>query len=340
MERKLATVQRIDEINPIPDADNIEVASIKGWKVVIRKGEFKVGDLCVYIEIDSILPDWPEFAFLKDKNVPTRPIRLRTARLRKQISQGLALSLNILESHSHPITFLDEDVTEILQIIKYEPDTGTHLGGPTRGNFPPFLRKTDEERIQNMKYVLDQFKDTVFYVTEKIDGTSSTYYYRYGEIGVCSRNLDLKPAETAYWEIVKKYDFEKTFKTINRSLALQGEIVGEGICKNKYHLKGHEFYLFSVFDIDAQKYVDLKEMLLIAAQFGVKTVPILSVDYRLPPTIDEILKYADDKSQLYPQGLREGVVIRPIAETINPHTNDRLSFKVINNSFLLKNKDD
>jgi len=171
--RVLASIQIINKIEPIPNADRIEVATVKGWKVVTRKGEYKEGDKVIYCEIDSFLPEHEAFEFLRKssfKALPdgTKGFRLRTVKLRKQISQGLLLPLSILLNDKEYI--VGDDVTELLGIIKYEPLVLAVLSGEAKGLFPGFLHKTDEERIQNIPEILVDEKESLFHITEKLDG--------------------------------------------------------------------------------------------------------------------------------------------------------------------------
>ena len=197
MERKLASIRRITDIQPIPNADAIEVVVVGGWKVVTKKGEFNVGDLCVYCEIDSFLPILPQYEFLRKssyKKLSTgeEGFRLRTIKLRGQVSQGLVLPLSVLPGGRE--LFEGMDVTEVLSITKYEPPIPASLAGKVKGLFPSFLHKTDEERVQNLANefgILHLFQpNKTYYVTEKLDGSSATFYFRNGEFGVCSRNLE------------------------------------------------------------------------------------------------------------------------------------------------------
>ncbi|MCH8319071.1 MAG: RNA ligase (ATP), partial [Bacteroidetes bacterium] len=167
--RKLASIQKISTLEPIQDADAIEKATVLGWQLVVKKGEFKAGSLCVYCDIDSILPDRPEFEFLKQ-----RKMRIKTIKLRGQISQGICFPLSILP----PDTEIREDmeVTEILGIKKYEPPVPAHLQGVAKGKIPSFIPKTDEPRIQVVQDTLDSFKGEKCYITEKLDGSSVTYF--------------------------------------------------------------------------------------------------------------------------------------------------------------------
>ena len=246
-ERKLATIEVVKDLQPIEGADAIEVATIRGWKVVVKKNEFKVGDLCVYCEIDSVMPQRPEFYFLQ-----TSHFRIKTIKLRGQISQGICFTLDVLPNEVISSTSYENlvgtDVTEVLGVTKYEPAIPAQLAGKVKGNFPSFLKKTDEERIQNMEWVLTEYKDELFYVTEKVDGTSFTAYYNNGVFGVCSRNLDLFETEdNTHWKVARALKLEERMKSYGKNIALQGELLGEGIQKNHYQLKGQNILFFNVF---------------------------------------------------------------------------------------------
>lgn len=186
--RKLATIQSIAALLPIPGADAIEVAQILGWNVVVKKGEFSVGDLCVYFEIDSFLPAaHPAFAFLakdaKERDGVMR-VRLKTIRLRKQLSQGLALPLSAFQFELTTGAREGDDVTERLNVEKYEPPEEVRAnGGPAdsrsrASQWPFFLQKTDQERVQNAIPQLERAaaNGEDFEVSIKLDGSSMTVY--------------------------------------------------------------------------------------------------------------------------------------------------------------------
>jgi RNA ligase (TIGR02306 family) len=340
MERKLASIQRIDNINPIPNADAIEVAQVLGWKCVIKKGEFKVQDLSIFVEIDSILPDRPEFEFMK-----SRHFRVKTIRLRGQISQGIVFPLSILpqdkfeQMSQAPVDkILGLDVTEMLNIQKWEPYIPAQLAGKVKGNFPSFLHKTDEVRIQAVPKVLDRYQgDVFFYVTEKVDGSSFTAYYRSGEYGICSRNLELKEEEgNSFWKLAKALDLETKLRIINRNIAIQGEMVGMGIQKNKYNFSDVRLFVFSVFDINNGKYLDFCEAEAVCKELQLDMVPIVERSYFLPKTVDELVEFSKGVSLLNKNIPREGIVFRPHEELYDKDIEGRLSFKVINPLFLLR----
>ena len=297
--RKLASIQRIKALEPIEGADAIEKATVLGWQLVVKKGEYKVGDLTVYCEIDSILPERPEFEFLK-----SRGMRVRTIRLRGQVSQGICFPLSVL-----PKDFQieeDADCTEVLGIEKYEPPIPACLSGISKGKFPSFIPKTDETRVQVLQEVLDKYKGEKCYVTEKIDGSSVTYYINNGEFGVCSRNLELvENEENSLWKVARQLDIENKMRSLGRNIALQGELMGEGIQSNKLKLRGQTAFFFNAFDIDKFVYLPfsgLKEML---EKFELPMVPLITTDYVLENDIPAIVKMATVKSKICPDAWAE-----------------------------------
>lgn len=339
--RKLATVQKIKEILPIEGADAIELAIVNGWKVVVGKNVgHKTGDSVVYCEIDSFLPIKEEFEFLRKTSYKkmtdgSEGFRLKTIKLRGQVSQGLIIPIDVLLKYgiSSDDVYEGLEVGDILGIIKYEPPMPAELSGTAKGLFPGFIPKTDEERVQNLT---EEYKgwfnsDKSFYVTEKLDGSSATFYYRDGEFGVCSRNLELLETEgNTFWRVARELDLENKMKSLGYNVSFQGELVGEGIQGNPYKIKGQKVFFFNVFNIDNREYADLIEFVNTIHGLSLDTVPKIETNFKLPETIEEILSYADAKSYLNVNFDREGVVIRSMDRTI--------SFKVISNKFLLKEK--
>jgi len=339
MERKLATIRKIDNILPIEGADMIELSTVGGWKVVVAKDvNHKVGDLVVYCEIDSFLPIEPEFEFLRKSSYKkmadgTEGFRLKTIKLRGQVSQGLIVPLDVLLKCgvSSDDVYEGLDVTGTLGIVKYEPPIPAQLSGMVKGNFPSFLKKTDEERIQNLTKEYGIYSLDKFYVTEKLDGSSVTYYVKDGVFGVCSRNLDLLEDENnSMWKFAIESGLRDRLVGLGKNIAIQGEIIGEGIQGNPYKRIGQTVKIFNGFDIDKYDYLSLSELLDLTKVLEVKTVPILDLSFTLPETIDELLLTAEGKSMLNIKTEREGVVIR---------SHDRkISFKAISNKFLLNEK--
>jgi len=337
MERKLASIQKILALNPIPNADKIEQATILGWSLVVQKGVFKVGDLAVFCEIDSILPDKPEFEFLR-----ARKFRIKTIKLKGIVSQGIAFPLSIL-----PVgAFIEGDnVTEVLGVTKFEIPIPVCMSGIMKGSFPGFIPKTDEERIQNVPWILDVYHNQgPFNYTEKLDGTSATYYIKDGVFGVCSRNINLARPEpgvsvkdkilNVFWKVANELHLEDNMKRLGDNFAIQGEIIGPGIQQNRYGLNEHRIYIYNVFDIATGSYADVHAIDIIKA-LNLISVPLVSVTKTLPPDIETLVKFATIQSIIAPSIPIEGMVIRP-KHNINDARIGRLSFKVLNPEYLLK----
>jgi RNA ligase (TIGR02306 family) len=342
MERKLASIRQISEIREIPGADAIELAIVDGWQVVVAKNvNHKVGNYVVYCEIDSFLPIKPEFEFLRKSSYKKmgdqEGFRLKTIKLRGQISQGLILPLDEVIPFPNNLDYMEvgKDVTELLGIVKYEPPIPAELAGKVKGMFPSFIPKTDEERVQNLVSEYENWKvqsQHQFYVTEKLDGSSATFYYKDGVFGVCSRNLELLETEgNTFWKVARELDLENKMKEYGKNISLQGELIGEGIQGNPYKIKGHTVRFFTGYEIDKQKRINFVNLVVLLQSMGLEYVPVLNREFGfiLPDSVEEMLKYAEGKSVLTPDTEREGVVVRSMDGTI--------SFKAISNKFLLKN---
>lgn len=354
MTRKLAHIEIIEEINPIPNADSIEVVSVLGWRCVTKKGEFQVGDKVIYIEVDSIVPELSQYEFLRE-----RKFRIRTIKLRGQVSQGLVLPISSLPEKYRGNKSVGTDVTEALGIIKYDPqleEEKVETSAPksafdkfmrrfawyrkffvkkSSGKFPEWIRKTDEERIQNMPHILD-FAGRIYQVSEKLDGQSATYFLRKKgfdyEFGVCSRNNRIPhPDNSSWWTVARTHDIENVLRSLigdNEYIVLQGEILGTSIQGNKYKVSEYRFYAFNL--TYPNRNVRWNDMSDILKQFGLITVPILMEDWHIPNTVEGIVEMSKGKSAIY-NTHREGLVFRDYENNI--------SFKVINPEFLLKNNE-
>ena len=334
--RKLASIQKIIALDTIEGADAIEKATVLGWQLVVKKGEFKLGDLVIYCEVDSLMPDKPEFEFLKP-----RGMRIRTIRLRGQISQGICFPLSMLPAGFKIIE--DADCTDVFGIIKYEPPMPACLAGIAKGKFPSFIPKTDETRVQVLQKLLDKYKGEKCYITEKIDGSSATFYFNNSVFGVCSRNLELlEDAENSLWKIARELEIESKLSSVGYNIALQGELVGEGIQSNKLKLSGQTIRIFNAFDIDKFEYLQYDSFIALTNKLELLTVPVITTNYELENDIGKIIKMATVKSVICPDVWAEGIVIRPLNERIDftlqegNLVNGRISFKVINPEFLLK----
>lgn len=344
--RKLATIEVIQEVKNHPNADSLEIVKIRGWQVITKLGEFKPGDLCVYCEIDSVMPERPEFEFLAP-----RKYRIKTTKLRGEISQGIVFPLSIIpKGIPGNILLPGVEVTGILGVTKYEEPIPASLGGVAKGAFPSHSIRTDEERIQNLMDNFQNYHDNYTWAaTEKLDGSSCTFSIYDDEFEVSSRNLRLKEhpenEKNSFWLFARTRKVEEKMREFMKShdlkaLTLQGELVGEGIQKNKYRLKGQTVRFFRVFDPVIYKFFGIYEAIEAIKEMELEFVPIIETDMTLPDTIDELLAMADGRSALYDTA-REGIVfvaeslIFPDARPLEDYQG-RLSFKVISNKFLLK----
>jgi RNA ligase (TIGR02306 family) len=338
--RNLATIRTIKSIDSIPNADAIVLCTVDGWKVVTKKGEYKVGDQCVYVEIDSWVPNTLA-PFLSKGREPrefngVKGERLRTIKLRGTLSQGLILPLNVLtdapqNTWGNPIDYLQSDVTELLGIQKWEAPIPTQLSGKVLGTFPAFIPKTDQERIQNIVEDFSSYKRFYWEVTEKLDGSSMTVYVNFDKSGVCSRNYDLNAdINNSFWSVAISKQIVEKIKSTGRNLAFQGELVGPGVQKNKYKLNALDFYLFDIYDIDMERYLYPDERYKIAVDLNINHVPIISNMEEISCDVDELLQNAEGKSRLCSTTEKEGLVYKC--------ARGRLSFKVISNKFLLKDE--
>lgn len=334
--RKLASVKVIEEVKAIPEADRICAYQVGGWWVVDTVGKYQIGDLAVYIEIDSWIPH--ELAPFLSKGQEPREFngvkgeRLRTVKLRGQISQGLLLSRLVALDKIGEIAE-GQDVTELLGIQKWEAPIPAQLAGDVEGPFPSFIPKTDQERIQNLVAEYDAWKQEgdEWEVTEKLDGSSMTVFFNDGHFGVCSRNWELRESEgNSLWRVARQYDIEGILRSKGQ-FALQGELIGEGVQGNPYKIKGQDFFIFDIYDIDQGRYLSPSERKAFIQGTTLKHVPILNEAESFKDhigTIQHVLTWAEGKSVLNDKTEREGLVFK--------RRDGAVSFKAISNKFLLK----
>lgn len=342
--RKLVTIRVIDEIRPIENADAIVCAVVDGWEVVVRKDEYNEGDKVVFCEIDSWIPTTLA-PFLTSKGHFPRTFngvegeRLKTVKLRGQISQGLILPLEVLGQCGISYTDTDEDLAPRMGIQKWEKPMSPKLAGMAKGNFPAFIPKTDQERVQNLakKLPLLTLEPNIFEATEKLEGTSMTVYRNDGYNGVCSRNLDLKQSEgNLYWEVALRECIHQKLEAHEvDNVAIQGELIGPGIQGNIYNLDRHEFRVFDVIALDGpgkHEYLKPWAREAFCDAMGLEQVPVVFNDVTLfGVDLQGILALAEGKSVLNLKTEREGLVFRNVS-------NGSISFKVISNRYLIKSE--
>ena len=369
--RKLATIQIIDNVAPIPKADQIEVVTVLGWSIVSRKGEFSKGDKCILFEIDCILPKTKWSEFLIDKNHPDRPIRLRTKKLRGQLSQGLALTPASIGVDGS----VGDDLTEKLGIRKYDTQIADEqtltikqpkskvlkylmsysvfrycylkLNSKEKGDYPIGVSHTDEENLQRCSEIISNNFDKSFYITEKCEGSSFTAFSNFERkwgfkrkvFGVCSRNIWIKtPNDSKYWQMFKKYNFEKIFKSYKCPITIQAEMIGIGIQGNIYKLDDIQLRVFN-FIVDGKRlnYTDMTEQ---CKKHNLPVVPLIDNNFipcnHIPINDkDAIVKwgldYSNGVSQLY-NTKKEGIVCRL-------NDNPVVSFKVRSPNYLIEHEE-
>lgn len=339
--RKLASVQVVNEIRPIENADAIECAVVLGWTVVVKRGEFKIGDKCVFFEIDSILPNEEKYSFL-DYKEEYNGYRLKTVRLRGQLSQGLALPINIFELPED--IEIGTDLTEQLKIRKYEPPVPEEVGAKP-SNRVWEIPKTDEERYQSNPDLVDALKGKEYYASVKLDGTSTTIILNINdenepEVNVCGRNTCYEEnPNNKYWAVAMKYNMkEKILEYYNKTgkrLAFQGELIGPKIQGNKMGLTENDLYIFNVWIAEGkQPYekCDIDTALSIVKELELKFVPIELTGIFEYSTEDlqglTELPYNKYFKNAKPSQNIEGLVFRS--------KDMKISFKVVSNKFLLR----
>jgi len=320
----LATIQRIRNIRKHPNADTLSIGNILGWQVIFNheKDSYKENDLVVYIVIDTLLPETPEFEFLRNKHFRIKPIRLRGVE-----SAGICFPLSILGdkvprkpctdlSPDGPFFYLvneGDDVTDILNIKKYEKPIPAELQGKMVGHIPSFLIITDEDNLRTYPDAIPELWSRPYYITRKDDGCSGTFFMKDLKFGVCSRRIHLEDTEgNGYWKMARKYDLERILKAEwgDYDIAIQGEVCGPAIQENHIGLTEMELHIFNLFDIKSRRYLSYETLTAFCAKYGLPMVTTINEGAAFGFTLEELIKLSSE--QKYPNGQpAEGIVIRP-----------------------------
>lgn len=339
MVRKLASVQYVHDVWPIEGADKIECIGVLGWRCVAKKGEFRVGDLCVYFEIDSFLPVDERFEFLRsscyrESDFMGCGFRLKTQKFRGQVSQGLALPLFILgEGEWH----IGDNVTELLGVRKWEVEERATSSGTIVAALPDGVPKTEETRIQAEPGLLEEFEGVPYYITTKMDGTSVSVFRIGGRFGVCGHNYEYADdGKCSAWEWMKSHQIEQRLAGAGLdNVALQGEFCAAGIQGNPLKLQYPEWYVFTVVDVAARRRLGMQDTQKLCDELGLSMVPIEEQGDSLPyGTVEELLERA--RGHYSSGSVKEGIVVRPVDPRYSPTLSAPLSCKVINNDYLVK----
>lgn len=337
-ERALASIQVIESITPIPEADAIETARVLGWDVVVRKDlGYKPGDVVVFYEIDSVLPDNPVYEeMLRGKPWSPRAARLKTVRFRGQLSQGyLRHAADVLDTNHLGATSIGTDVTELLGVTKYEPPLPTDAAA-IAGHWLVGVPKTDEQRCQSNPGLVQALQGAPYVITVKLDGMSGTFGYDdEGQFWACSRNFRLRPGNNPHTKVAERFQLSRILQRwtdgeFDPRYVIQGEVCGPGIQGNRLKLDEPSLFVFDIFDKETNEYLPWLKVRDFCVANLIPMVPVLEVGSHFHYTIADLLALADGH---YPSGeRREGIVIRGSADT----SLQRRSFKCISNKFLLQ----
>lgn len=335
---KVATLEYIKNVYPHPNANKLDIAVVNGWKVCIKKNEYKIGDLCIYVNIDTQLKECVQYEFLRNKK-----FRIKSNKLRGQLSEGIIFPTSLLKEFGYSTIIIDEniegtDVSEYIGAKHYEKPISMNLLGTSIGQMPSFIKKTNEENLENVIEVLEELKNKPYYITLKVDGSSTTYYINNGKYGVCSRNLELNEEENnGFWKVSKKYDIEKKLTTYfkDKNVAVQGEVYGPGIQNNLLKTKEISFYAFNLWDIDNKKNLDYIDLKTFCVSTQIPMIPVIEENEEFNLSLEDLQSISNKLK--YSSGFAaEGIVVRPKTTFYSNKMRSYCSFKVKNEEYKLK----
>ncbi len=334
--RKMASIQMVEEVKLIPEADKICAYVIQGYNVIDQIGKYLVGDKVIFVQPDSFVPSTLTPFLTKPGKFPktfngVEGEKIKTIKLRGVYSQGLILPISVCDFIESEL-FVGLDVSYPLGIEKWEPPP-EFTSADAKGLFPDFIRKTDQERINSFfKDHSHLFETETWIMEEKCEGSSITVYYYQGDFGVASRNLSLRRSdENTYWKTALEYDLENKLTELGKNIAIQFELVGPKISGNIYKLDKFYMFAFDVFDIDKQEYLNPSDRRELTKKLGLTDAPVLQSRLSLKgKSLEDILEMADGQSVLGTIGcLREGLVFKA-------HSDKRISFKSVSRKYLAK----
>ena len=333
---KLASIEKISDLTPIPNADKIELATILGWQVIVKKNEYKVGDYCVYIPIDTTVdPTREYFKFLASPNDICKRVKIKTAKIRGVFSQGLIIPIN-----EYPYEYvLGQDVSEFFDIQKYEKENFLFQNGTTTYNIPfptEIINKTDEDNVKTKINLLDELRNKESYITLKMDGSSLTVIKSKDNFIVCSRNLIIEEGHIMYQFINNQKIKDKLLKS-ELNIAIQGEFCGPKVNGNQIGLKNYKYYVFNIKNLDSNNYYGMEDIKKLCLDLELDMVPIIKVmKFDESYNIQKLQDIANDVQYITSMNKKvpgEGIVIRPINPIWSNTINKYLSFKIINQNY-------
>jgi len=327
----LATIQIVKNVRPCPNADSLDIVQVLGWQVVTKRGEFAEGDLAVYVVIDTVLPEVPEFEFLRNKSFRIKPIKLRG-----EASAGIVFPTSILARFGYDEPLVEgTDVTTIIGVIHYERLLPPELAGQRIGGLPSFLIMTDEDNLRSYPRALSELNGKPYYITQKDDGSSATFYIKDNVFGVCSRKVDLKENDSnSFWKIAKTHDIENALRSAfpNTDIAIQGELCGPGIQKNKIRLTQPKLSVFNLFDIRTQSYFGYEDLTKFTSDYNLSMVKLIGAGSAFDYSLEDLLVFAN-KQQYSTDNFAEGIVIRPKVPFYSNILKKAWSGKVLNENY-------
>lgn len=355
---KLASIEKIHSVQAHPNAEveKLEVAKIKEWPVVVQKGQFKDGDLVVFIQIDSIVPESnPYFEFMRRQK-----FRVWNAKFKGAPSQGLVCPTSILpdcklwatvegkDIHCYKdgkiadgtpkVCSEGDDVTDILGITKYEKPLDLSIRGDAIGGFPTHLISiTDEENLLNNPQTLEEFRGQECYLTVKADGSSMTVIYDGEKVRVCSRRLEQKEG-SGFWLFAEALGLPDKLRTMKKNVAIQAEACGGKIQGNPMGLSLPSFFVFNVKELDTGKWYGYYELVNFCSGLQIPMVKLVREPFIFDETwnietlqaLANLVEYTTAKDETR-KG--EGIVLRPTTPKFSAVLGHALSVKILNQEY-------
>lgn len=347
--RKLATIQQVKTVSSIKDSDFLELLTFEniGWQCVTSKDKVKAGELGVFFEVDSFLPIEDErFKFLEKTSARQmftglKGYRLKSLTLRNQLSQGLFLSLSDFPELEGKV--LLDDVTELLDVVKWEREPSISMEGDIVADYPGHTPRSHQDRIQNVPEYFEIYKDVLFERTKKLEGASQSYHFLNGEIDTSSHNTTfVKNIKFTPWKYALDIELDKALKEINKNVTIQGEFMGPKMQGNIEGFNEFKFFTYNIWDIDKGEWFSAKERYAFMDEVNdilggtFLHVPVLDKEIKIFSVVsdlNELLAMADGKSINAKR--REGDVYKSLEKIDGRY----VQFKVISNKYLLKEKD-
>jgi RNA ligase (TIGR02306 family) len=341
---KLATIEKIHSVQPHPNPEvlKLEVGKIKEWPVVVQKGQYKDGDLVVFIQIDSIVPETPYFEFMRRQK-----FKVWNAKFKGAPSQGLVCSLSIMpertgfdgDGNEREIILQEgDDVTEVLGVTKYEKPLDVSVMGDAVGGFPTNLVPiTDEDNLLNYSATLNEFMGKECYVSIKADGSSMTVIHQNGQVRICSRRLEQKEG-TGFWRIAEVYDLPNKLRKLGKDLAIQAEACGGKIQGNPMGLAKPSMFVFNIRDLTTGKWYDWNQTKELCASLDIPTVKLLVEPFIFNEThtvsyLQNLANIAQYVTANFETKRGEGIVLRPTTPTYSTVLGKSLSVKILNQEY-------